>query len=145
MKAISLWQPWASLIIWGEKEYETRSWPAPRSLIGQDIVIHAAKRPIDMEDWPDFRLFQGVLVDHGCWLNNRLPYGAVLGVAHVKGCWPVEQVRTQLSAKELAFGNYSDGRFAWWLTDIRPFAQPILYRGAQGLFEYVPPEGVSNA
>jgi hypothetical protein len=26
MKCITLWQPWASLILWGEKKIETRSW-----------------------------------------------------------------------------------------------------------------------
>jgi hypothetical protein len=44
MKAISLWQPWASLIACGAKPYETRSWAPPRGLIGQTIAIHAAKK-----------------------------------------------------------------------------------------------------
>lgn len=44
MKAISLWQPWASLIACGAKPYETRSWSPPRGLIGQPIAIHAAKK-----------------------------------------------------------------------------------------------------
>jgi len=44
MKAISLWQPWASLIAAGLKHYETRSWAPPRELIGQTIAIHAAKK-----------------------------------------------------------------------------------------------------
>lgn len=48
MKAISLWQPWASLIACGAKPYETRSWAPPRELIGQPIAIHAAKK-IDKE------------------------------------------------------------------------------------------------
>jgi hypothetical protein len=44
MKAISLWQPWASLIACGAKPYETRDWAPPRALIGQPIAIHAAKK-----------------------------------------------------------------------------------------------------
>jgi activating signal cointegrator 1 len=44
MKAISLWQPWASLIACGAKPYETRSFAPPASLIGQSIAIHAAKK-----------------------------------------------------------------------------------------------------
>ncbi len=44
MKAISLWQPWASLIACGAKPYETRDWAPPRELIGQPIAIHAAKK-----------------------------------------------------------------------------------------------------
>jgi len=44
MKAISLWQPWASLIAVGVKPYETRDWAPPAALIGQRIAIHAAKK-----------------------------------------------------------------------------------------------------
>lgn len=44
MKAISLWQPWASLIACGAKPFETRSFAPPASLIGQTIAIHAAKK-----------------------------------------------------------------------------------------------------
>ncbi len=44
MKAISLWQPWASLIACSAKPYETRSWAPPSDYIGQRIAIHAAKK-----------------------------------------------------------------------------------------------------
>lgn len=44
MKAISLWQPWASLIACGAKPFETRHWAPPPELIGQRIAIHAAKK-----------------------------------------------------------------------------------------------------
>lgn len=46
MKALTLWQPWASLIACEAKEAETRSWPAPASLVGCRIAIHAAARPV---------------------------------------------------------------------------------------------------
>lgn len=44
MKAISLWQPWASLIACGAKPFETRHWAPPMTLIGQPVAIHAAKK-----------------------------------------------------------------------------------------------------
>lgn len=47
MKALTVWQPWASLIIEGAKPYEFRGWRAPKSIIGQRVVIHAAARNID--------------------------------------------------------------------------------------------------
>ena len=50
MKALTIWQPWASLIIAGAKPYEFRGWRAPRSLIGQRIVIHAAAKKLDGEE-----------------------------------------------------------------------------------------------
>lgn len=50
MKALTIWQPWASLIIAGAKPYEFRGWRAPRSMIGQRIVIHAAAHKIDRDE-----------------------------------------------------------------------------------------------
>jgi hypothetical protein len=46
MPAITLWQPWASLIAHGAKRYETRHWSPPARLIGRRIAIHAAARPV---------------------------------------------------------------------------------------------------
>lgn len=56
MKAFTLYQPWASLVIAGAKPFEFRSWnPRERgagyaAYIGQRIVIHAAKRPMVAEE-----------------------------------------------------------------------------------------------
>ena len=57
MKALTLWQPWASLIVAGAKPFEFRGWKAPRSVIGQRIVIHAASRPMRASEIRD-------IVDH---------------------------------------------------------------------------------
>src|ERR1700731_1099317 len=46
MKAITIWQPWASLIMIGAKPHEFRGYPAPRFVRGQRIVIHAGARPV---------------------------------------------------------------------------------------------------
>lgn len=43
MKAITIWQPWASLLAHGMKQYETRSWATKYR---GPIAIHAAKRPV---------------------------------------------------------------------------------------------------
>lgn len=44
--ALTIWQPWASLIVGGYKPFEFRSWRVPNHLVGQRIVIHSARRPI---------------------------------------------------------------------------------------------------
>lgn len=50
MKALTLYQPWASLIAYHLKLIETRSWCAPQSMIGQQLLIHAALRvPVNGE------------------------------------------------------------------------------------------------
>ena len=43
MKAITIWQPWASLLACGGKRFETRSWAT--SYRGP-IAIHAAKKSV---------------------------------------------------------------------------------------------------
>lgn len=46
MKALTVWQPWGSLIAIGAKPYEFRSWPPPKRIIGHRIAIHAGARPV---------------------------------------------------------------------------------------------------
>lgn len=43
MKAITVKQPWASLIVHGIKDIENRTWPCPQKYIGQRVLIHASK------------------------------------------------------------------------------------------------------
>ncbi|MGH9649939.1 MAG: hypothetical protein ACRD3I_05655, partial [Terriglobales bacterium] len=41
MKALTMWQPWASLIAAGLKDVENRPWAPPGKYIGQRIALHA--------------------------------------------------------------------------------------------------------
>lgn len=43
MKAITVKQPWASLIIHGIKDIENRTWSCPKKYIGKRVLIHASK------------------------------------------------------------------------------------------------------
>jgi len=62
MKAITIYQPWASLIMAGAKPYEFRGWnprqrgPSYAGLIGERIVIHASSRNIDRRQVKDLIL-----------------------------------------------------------------------------------------
>lgn len=100
MKALTLWQPWASLIDRGVKTIETRSWAAPRSLIGKRIAIHAAKRPPDVEgaqritrigDWWIEDTGFGTFTMHrdDSDVEYPLPLGAVLSTAELVDCLPM--------------------------------------------------------
>jgi hypothetical protein len=56
MKALTMWQPWASLIMIGAKPYEFRRWDyrtRDRGLEGQRIVIHAGARPVKLAEVED--------------------------------------------------------------------------------------------
>lgn len=119
--AITLRQPWASLIEVGAKRYETRSFTAPQRLLGQRIAIHAGKREItlvrlDRETaWAIMAAINGSVY--------RLPRGVVVCTAFLAESLPAESVEPDL------FGDYSPGRFAWRLEDV------------QRVIPYVPAKG----
>lgn len=130
MRAISLWQPWATAIAIGLKSIETRGWQI--SYRGP-IAIHAAKR------WgPDQRSFAEVEQWAGR-LPENLPLGVIVATATITDCKPVERLRESIGAIERNYGNYDDGRFGWLLADVVALPRPIPFRGAQGIFN-VPDE-----
>ena len=126
MRALSLWQPWASLIAVGSKEYETRSWWPPRSGLPSVIAIHAAKR-----EHPEFLHDPEVVSLLG---NDPLPRGAIVAVALLQGAHRTEQVLPRITPQEEHLGNYSPNRVAWQLTLIWQVPEPIPMRGNQGLW-----------
>ena len=133
MKALSLWQPWASLIAARIKIHETRHWPTPRALIGQRIAIHAAKKLVaapggDLEE---------LLIDQfgGHWVAD-LPRGAVVATATLAGCYSTEQRMKWASREDVICGDWYPGRFAWHLTEVRPVDPSVPCRGAQGIWEW---------
>ncbi len=131
MKAISLWQPWATAIVCGAKRIETRHWST--KVTGR-VAIHAAKR------WDNqCANAYGLLSERSdfCGLmpmEEGLPFGAIVGTVRIIGCAPVETMRDKLSELELALGNFGDGRWGWLLEDAVRYHEPIPYRGAQGFF-----------
>jgi len=53
MKALTIWQPWATLIMVGAKPFEFRGWPATAWLIGEEMAIHAGARKMKAEEIED--------------------------------------------------------------------------------------------
>lgn len=138
MRAISLHQPWASFIAIGVKPYETRDWPPPQWLIGRRIAIHAAKKAVDADNREWARR-------HGC---DDLPLGAVVCTARLHGAYQIGSRDLLIQSvpgsarmcgtDEDEFGDYSPGRWMWWLTDIERFYPPIPARGMQGFWNWEP-------
>lgn len=131
MKAISLWQPWASLWCSGVKVHETRHWPT--SYRGW-LLVHAAKRKIDDLDGDRLGDICNGLFGHHYGID--LPRGAIVGRVHLVACkptyvFPADFVETD----DYECGDFSEGRFAWQADQFVKFVTPIPYRGAQGFFE----------
>ncbi len=132
MRALSLTQPWASLVCLGVKKIETRSWQTPYR--GQ-LAIHAAKGfPKDARAMCLKEPFKRVLMAAGIESVADLPLGALLATVQLLDCIPTGKVRSQISSEEYAFGDYSAGRFAWILEDVQPLAVPVPAKGALGLW-----------
>lgn len=146
MKAISLWQPWASLIASGAKKIETRSWP---TYYRGPLLIHAAKRKnkTEMRALADMPSYCGALGLHPINATTdevvnkieSLPFGALICVADLIDCKSVDDLsEAQLHTykdgySEVWLGNYDPGRFGWILANPRPIT-PVPYKGEQGLF-----------
>lgn len=136
MKAISLWQPWATLIACGVKAHETRHWATAHR--GR-IAIHAAKR-VDHAGAPA-ELCRRVL-GRAWW--EKCPQGAVVAVARLRACRTTDAVFQHITRADAASGNFTEGRFAWALTEVRPLDAPIPALGRQGLFNWPPPDDLED-
>lgn len=129
MKALSLLQPWASLVGVGAKMVETRSYRTHYR--GGLIVCSSAawrQEHRSLAASPRFvrRLPLGVL-----------PLGVALAYVEVVDCVPTEEIRSSLSEDEYFFGDYSAGRFAWVFTRHQPVKQ-IKVKGRLGLWNADP-------
>ncbi len=134
MKALTLWQPWATLAAMGVKEYETRHWPT--NYRGQ-LAIHAARRPVT----PDDLMLRGIvpsLENLGIYRVEDLPMGAVLGIVQIDDVVRADSLTTPafINSMEYHLGNYEPGRFAWRLRVLKGFDTPIPCPGRQGLWEW---------
>lgn len=153
MKALTLYQPYASLIACGVKTIETRSWYT--SYRGP-LAIHAAKTvPEAWRDDFDFlferykdelrRVADLYLLEDGSF-DLRLPVGGIVALAELKQCLPTDDTHDDLGYlfddgesvrvpdNDLLTGNYAVGRFGWMLANVRALEFPILCKGKQGLW-----------
>ena len=124
MRATTLWQPYASLIAWGVKFRETRSYAPPGHLLGQRIAIHAAKR-MDLSGLPPLQ----TILPPEAWDEGLLPSGAVVATALLADCIPTRDI-----TDPDPYGNYGPGRWAWILEDIERLEAPVPARGYQGFW-----------
>jgi|GEM_PF-875062 ASCH domain. len=145
MKAITIWQPWATLLALGEKEYETRS---RRTNHRGKIAIHAGLQ-IDRAAC-EREPIKSTLAKHGYTVDN-LPTGAVVGIADLVECWAVGEVYNSgvtalfngvdgsmrdVNSTEWEFGDYSIGRYAYQMKDVKRLEKPLPAKGQQGLWNW---------
>ena len=142
MKALSLTQPWATLVAIGAKSIETRSWST--NYRGR-IAIHTAKgfptwaKELAIQDPFRQRLYLG-----GFKTLADLPLGAIIAVGHLhhvgaiskqaNGVVRVQGLKLPVEGIELEFGDYTPGRYGWVITNVYHLRQPLPCKGSLGLW-----------
>jgi len=151
MYALTLWQPWATLVVEGVKPFEFRRWPAPKWIWGQRIAIHAGARPVKRREVDDLiasiRIEQGwgTALDPEPALDillriqarlDLLPRSAVLGTAVIGRPVPASEAVRQVYGENFrGDSNRIDHQvFGWPMTDIVRFEPSVPATGAQGFW-----------
>jgi hypothetical protein len=147
MKALTVRQPWATLLVTGRKRIETRSRDTKHR---GPLVIHAGTampcrigQRVTFGEYEVERDRSGLLMRSGSlgW-PYRLPLGAIVGVVNVIYTRPTDSLECAPGDDERTLGDYSPGRFAWYTDSLARRIRPVSWKGALGLWT-VPDEAVA--
>lgn len=153
MKVLTIWQPWASLIIAGAKPYEFRGWEAPKWIQGQRIGIHAGARPVRKAEIAeliarlnsDAAWSTGLLREIALPLLERwhlspasLPLSSILGTAVLGRPVSAFDIVHEFGAQLNDSDRDEHGNFAWPVSEIETFTPIAPAKGMQGFWNWLP-------
>ena len=127
MKAITLEQPFATLVSIGVKTIETRPWSTDYR---GPLAIHSGKSEIAVADPYHRSLLVSAGVD--C---EQLPFGKIVAIARLVGCEKVVQSNIPCYP-QLAFSDFTPNWYALELADICPLATPVPAKGHDQLWDW---------
>lgn len=153
MRALTLSQSWATLVAIGAKRIETRSWSTHYR---GPLAIHASARiPKYAQELCEQEPFASALRDV-LLADGELPLGCVIATCELVECFQIPSERKRFPIREmeyfnsgvwlppeepeLSFGDYTPGRFAFILNNVRALEFPITARGSLGLWQWKPPK-----
>lgn len=137
--ALTIWEPHASLVAIGAKQYETRGWIPKRA--GRWIAIHAAKKfTAEIDQVCRQEPIRTLLRRAGIERPSQLNCGKVVAVAWLEWVHRTEAIRDKIPAHELAIGDYAHGRYAWEFQKLKRIKDPIPAIGCQGIWKWDAPE-----
>ncbi len=140
LRALTVKDPWATLIAIGSKQIETRSY---RTRYRGPIAIHSSKA-FSREDQElcSQEPLRGTLDRAEIRSPIAMPRGAIVAIAEIVGCDQVPGGQgweaTIPPEPERSFGFYSPGRWMWRLANIRRLTEPVPCRGMLGLWRPSP-------
>lgn len=125
MKVLTIKQPWATLIMQGDKRFEFRSW---QTKYRGDLLIHAGNG-IDKEAMK--RLVK--------YLPDEIPLGKILGkvtlVDCIRMCPEFKEILLKENSDIYTKSSFSEN-FAWQVENVQVFDEPIEAKGHLSLWEY---------
>ena len=125
MKALTIKQPWATLIMQGDKRFEFRSW---QTKYRGELLIHAGKS-VDKEAIKRLEKY----------LPENLPLGKILGKVRLVDCIKMSPEFKEMLLKEnneIYTKSSFQENYGWQVTDIEVFEEPIEAKGRLSLWEY---------
>ena len=126
MKALSIRQPWAFLVVTGRKTIEIRSWRPRRMKLPQTILIHAGKK-VDREMAEAFGMAEGILSK-----------GAILGEVIMTDVVQYEtrdRWREDMDEHMNRPDQYRKGLYGFVLRAQAFYTHPIPFKGSLNFFE----------
>ena len=124
-KALSIKEPYATLIRDGVKRIETRSW---KTNYRGELYIHASACKIPKE----YRDNEALMSIVG---NRTMHYGQIIAKANLVDCIPItDSLIKEIGLDEYICGFYSEGRYAWVLEDVE-LIEPVKAKGKLGIWE----------
>lgn len=123
MKALTIKEPWATLIINGYKKYEFRSW---KTNYRGKILIHAGLN-IEKDMLQRFEEY-----------NLEYSKGLIIGEVELVDCILVDEKLDKELRKtnQNVYGNNHINMYAWKLENIKKYKKPIKVKGKLGLWNY---------
>lgn len=125
MKVLTIKQPWATLIMQGDKRFEFRSW---QTKYRGDLLIHAGK---GIDKYAMKRLAK--------YLPDKIPLGKILGkvtlVDCIKMCPEFKEMLLKENSDIYTKSSFSEN-FGWQVEDVQVFDEPIEAKGHLSLWEY---------
>ena len=125
MKVLTIRQPWATLIMQGDKRFEFRSW---QTKYRGKLLIHAGKG-IDKEAVQRLKKY----------LPENMPFGKILGKVRLVDCVKMSPEFKNILLEENK-DIYTDSSFkenyGWKLENVEVFEEPIDAKGSLSLWEY---------
>ena len=119
MKALSIKQPWAELIVSGKKTIELRNW---NTNLRGEFLIHASNNP----DWNAMKNFG----------FEDLPRGFIVGKANLIGVKKYKDKDELDKDKHKHLADSSWGDYGFVLEKAEKFVQPIKTKGNLGFWEF---------